>query len=715
MKKDFNLGCWHVCLSEGTIVSAEETRRIEPKALAVLSALARAEGKVVSREQLFKDVWPDQVVGEDAINSSIATLRKALGDDRKANKYIQTIPKKGYKLIKDVQWIDLPIEKSDFTNLEPSLNANTGRYNRSVFAVLMIIVIVAFIYYFIQKQPVAVSDQTNYSIAILPFDVFSSEQEMKYFADGMVDEMLHQLSASPKLKVISRSASFLYKNSDKQLSTIASELDVNYLIEGSVRTYNNELRISVQLFDAKNNIQLWSRVFDDKTGDLFRIQQQVGTAVHNMLDIGSDNAVVKVPRSHPDSDQAYKYFIMAQAHYKNANVNSYNKAIELLDKAISLSPDYALAYSSKAIGHLLRFQYNGEDLFKAVDEASAALDKALEIDPLQPEAYAATGLMYTYTQEYDKAEPAFVKAIELNPKFHLARHNYGYMLWKQGRNREALVHLEAALAIDPLAKPTNFLVGDSLASLAEFDKAIDHYKHCQSVLPDYVWCYSGIAKIYRVIGEIKLAKTEMEKSLQVEDTGDYWRDIGHSSLLVYLGQYQQATEMLNSVEHIAITGNRFFRIRLLIAFALKNEADFIAYINEKYKKFPKNHATKKYRAYTAFMQNDYELAITLYESVIQENSKSIFSIWDYADGISHGLNLAMSYEKTGQLKKREQILMQLEQHLGSFSKRLDNVSGVHYIKAKYENMIGNTSKSQKLLKQIRNNWSLKWLLEHDAF
>ncbi|MCP4272609.1 MAG: tetratricopeptide repeat protein [Gammaproteobacteria bacterium] len=715
MEKDFNLGCWHVCHSEGTLVSAEITRRIEPKALAVLSTLAKAEGKVVSRDQLFEDVWPDQVVGEDVINSSIATLRKALGDDRKANKYIQTIPKKGYMLVQDVQWIDVQVETSDRTNSGPSHNTKTGRNNRPLLAVLFAIVAVAFIYFVTHKQPAAVPDQTNYSIAILPFDVYSSEQEMKYFADGMVDEMLHQLSASPKLKVIARSASFLYENSDKQLSTIASELHVNYLIEGSVRAYNNELRISVQLFDARNNIQLWSRVFDDKTGDLFRIQQQVGVAVHNMLDIGNESEVVKISRSHPDSDQAYKYFIMAQAHYKNANVDSYDKAIELLDKALFLSPDYALAYSSKAIGHLLRFQYNGEDLSKAVDVASVALEKALKIDPLQPEAYAATGLMYTYTQEYDKAEPAFVKAIELNPKLRLARHNFGYMLWKQGRNREALEQLEAALAIDPLAKPTNYLVGDTLASLAEFDKAIDHYKHCQSVLPDYVWCYSGIAKIYRVIGEINQAKIEMEKSLQVEDTGDSWRDIGHSSLLINLGQFQQATDMLDRVEHIAVTGNRFFRNRLLIAVALENEADFIAYINMKYKKYPKNHATKKYRAYTAFMQNDYELAITLYESVIQENSKSIFNIWDYADGISHGLNLAVSYEKTGQLKKREQILMQLKQHLGSFSERLEKVSGVHYIQAKYEAMIGNTSKSQKLLKLVRDNWSLNWLLEQDTF
>jgi len=708
MKTEFTLGCWQISLSEGTVASSEETKHIEPKALSVLLELARADGQVVSREKLFSEVWPNQIVGEDVLNSSIATLRKALQDDRKTNKYIQTIPKKGYKLVKDVHWTETVQKQQQhtpkkLTNIWPILLAFTA------------MAIVALVYFFIQKPSPETPAVDDYSIAVLPFDVYSSDPELKYFADGMVEEMLHQLAASPKLKVIARSASFRYKNSDKELSTIASELNVKYLIEGSVRAHNDELRISVQLFDARNNFQLWSRVFDDKTGDLFRIQQQVGTAVNHMLDIGGEDETIATIRSHPDSDQAYKYFIMAQAHYKNAGVHSYNQAIELLDKAIKLAPNYALAHTSKAIGHLLRFQYNGEDLHKAAKIASAELDKALQIEPLQPEAYAAKGLMYTYLQDYEKAESAFLKAIELNPKLRLAQHNFGYMLWRQARFQEALVHLGVALASDPLAKPTNFLMGDSLASLAEFDKAIAHYQHCQQVLPGYVWCYSGLARIYQVVGNLELAKINMEKSRQVEDTGDSWRDISHSGLLIHLGQYQQATKMLDNIENNEITGNRLFRNRLLIAKAQGDDAGFINYMDMKYQQFPSNQATKKFRAYTAFMQKDYSLAVKLYQAVMQENKNSIFNIWDYADGISHGINLAVSYQKIGKLKQREIILMQLEQHLSSFSGRLDNISGVIYIQSKYQSLIGNTSKSQNLLEQVQHKWALKWWLESDSF
>ncbi len=716
MEKEFSLGQWHIQLSEGTITSADETRRIEPKALAVLFALAQAGGEVVSRAKILDQVWPNQVVGEDVINSSIAALRKALGDDRKTNKYIQTVPKKGYKLVQEVLWIDRVVDTSDsLINTGKKHGLQHSWTNWSFLLAVAAIVVIAFIYFFDQKAQKEVIAPNDYSIAILPFSVYSAEPEIKYFADGLVEEMLHQLAASPKLKVVARSASFLYENSDKDPITIASELDVKYLIEGSVRAHNNELRISVQLFDAKNHFQLWSRVFDDKSGDLFRIQQQVSVAVNNMLDLGDDNETIAISRAHPSSDQAYKYFIMAQAHYKNAGIKSYENAIQLLDKAISIEPDYALAYTSKAIGHLLRFQYNGEDLSEAAEKATQAIDKALQINPLQPEAFAAKGLMYTYLQEYEKAEPAFLRALELNPKLRIANHNYGFMLWRETRYEEALTYLATAIAIDPLAKPTNFLIGDSLASLAEFGKAIDHYQYCQQILPEYVWCYSGLAQIYQVLGDIESAKINMEKSFQVEDTGDSWRDISHSSLMIYMSQYQHATAMLNRIENKEVTGNRLFRNRLLLAIANKDEAAFIDYIDRKYKRFPNNHATKKYRAYTAFMQNDYPLAIKLYESVISENQKSIFDIWDYADGISHGINLAVSYNKTGQFKQQEQILMQLEQHISSFSGRLDNISGAIYIQAKYQALIGNAAKSQSLLQQAREEWLLNWCIDSDYF
>jgi len=717
VNKNFELGPWMVNCNEGTVCSSDEVKRLEPKVLSVLYLLAEAEGAVVSRDNFLDSVWPDQVVGDDVINSSIAALRKALGDDRKTNSYIKTVPKKGYQLVKQIKWIDDNSNDSQGEITKHQTKKTLTRKMHWLSIVFLTIVLYSIVIYF--SLPPAKEDLTeekDYSIAVLPFDVYSDLDELSFFSDGLAEEILHQLATNNQLNVMSRSASFQFRNSDKELSVIADELNVKYLIEGSIREYNNELRITIQLLDATTNYQLWSRVFDDKSGDLFRIQQKVATAINNMLNLGDSSATTTVkPRSHPDSDEAYKYYLMAQAHFKNAGINSYNNAIALLDKAIKIAPDYALAYTSKAVGYLLSFQYNNISLNRAVEIASDSIDKALEINPLQPEAFAARGLMYTYTQKFGKAETAFLRAVELNPQLRIARHNYGFMLWKEARYRESLQQLDVAIEIDPLAKPTNFLIGDSLARLAEFQKAITHYQHCQSVLPEYVWCYSGLADIYRILGRLDFAKTNMDKSYQVENTGDTWRDISHISLMIYLEQYQQALALHKKIEHKMVTGNNLFRNIWLLSRAEKSDAKFYSYIEGKYEKHSKNLSTKKYRALAAFMQQEYDLAVELYESVLEDNPNTIYEILDYADGLSHAINLAVSYEKIGKSQQRELILMQLEQHLNSFSERLDQVSGVLYIKAKYQIMIGNKAASEQLLKKVKKQWPLKWQIEQDPF
>ncbi len=718
MEEAFQLGSWLINSSEGIISSEAETKRIEPKALSVLLCLAKAQGQVVSRESLLDCVWPNQYVGDDVINSSISTLRKALGDDRKENKYILTIPKKGYKLVQMAHWHAQNGSLEEIVS-QPSYTPKTVSFSRHIYKkplIITFILVVAFLALYLiqpplQKEAAAIDN----SIAILPFDVYSNNSNTIFFADGLAEEMLHQLSSNPALKVVARSASFQYRDSNKTLSAIASELNVKYLVEGSVREYKNELKITVQLIDAKNNFHLWSRVFDEKSGDLFKIQEQVGVAVNDMLSIKESKNNWTSSRRHPQSVQAYKYFVMAQAHFKAAGANSYKEAMVLLDKAITIAPNYALAYTSKATALLLQFQYNQMSLEEAQKLASSALKQALRLEPDQPEAHAALGLMYTYTQEFDKAETEYLKAIQLNPKLRIAHHNFAFMLWKKARYPQAIKHLEFALETDPLAKPTNFLLGDSLARMGYFDKAIELFKHCQKVLPEYVWCYSGLGEIYRITGDLKQAEIFMERSATLADTGDYWRDNSHASLLIYLNKHQQATKMLDRVTIKTAITNTLLRNRLLIALSTNKMPQFIKRVDVLFKKYPENIEAQKFKALTAFWLNDFSTVVNLYEKVLKKNPATMFELWDYADGISHPLNLALAYEKMGMVKKKQQLLMRIEQHLSSFSGRLENVYGYLYVKAKYNYLLGNVLASQKTLAHLKDKWALSWLATKDYF
>ena len=712
MKKDFQLGKWLVCVPEGTITCSGEKRRLEPKALSVLMVLAEAEGALVSRENLLDAVWYNQVVGDDVINSNIAALRKALGDDRKTDRFIQTIPKKGYKLVKDVQWLEAENKGSVSGTTTQTVESLSSSFNWRLYVPLVLLLLVVVSVIVNQSQSKVIPTRDDYSIAVLPFDIFSADPDLVFFADGLAEEILHQLVTNPNLKVMARSASFKYRDSEKPISAIAEELKVKYLIEGSVRIHDEELRVTVQLIDARNNFHLWSRVFDDSTGELFKTQHQVGVAVSDMLNITGTTKTIMPNRKHPESEQAYKNFVMAQAHMK---VSNYEEALSLFKQAIALSPTYALAYVGKAASYLLLYQYRHIDKQAAISAANLALDEALLLDPDLAEIYATRGLMLTYLKQYDKAEQLYLKALGLHPNLRLAHHNLAFMLWQQSRYEEAVKHAEIAQETDPLSAPTFFLLGDSLASLAEFEKAIALYQHCQKILPDSVACRAGLANLYQIIGELDQARINIEKSALVSEPGNFWHNNTYASLMIHEGRFGLAANILdemalkNSVDYFLL------RTRWLAALAQGEMDEYIISVEQLANQFPEDMDVQKFEAVISYWQQDYELAVKRYEKILADSPRFMFNLWDYSDGMSHAINLAVSYDKTGRQKEKQQLLMQIEKHFNSFSDEFAAVPGGDYIRAQHDRLLGNTQSSEQLLKRLQQSWALKWLPRKDPF
>jgi TolB-like protein/DNA-binding winged helix-turn-helix (wHTH) protein/Flp pilus assembly protein TadD len=712
VKKDFLLGKWLVCVSEGTITCSGQKRRLEPKALSVLMVLAEAEGALVSREKLLDTVWYNQVVGDDVINSNIAALRKALGDDRKTDRFIQTIPKKGYKLVKDVQWLETEKESSGSGTTTQTNKSLSSPFNWRLYLPLALILLIVVSVIVKQSQGEVTPTGDDFSIAVLPFDVFSADPDLVYFADGLAEEVLHQLVTNPNLKVMARSASFKYRDSEKSLSTIAEELKVKYVIEGSVRIHDEELRVTIQLIDARNNFHLWSRVFDDSTGELFKTQQQVGVAVSDMLNITGTTKTITLNREHPESEQAYKYFVMAQAHMKVAN---YEESLSLFKQAIALSPAYALAYVGKAASYLLLYQYQHIDKQAAISAATLALDEALLLDPDLAEVYATRGLMYTYLKQYDKAEQLYLKALELHPNLRVAHHNLAFMLWQQSRYEEAVKHAEIAQETDPLSAPTFFILGDSLASLAEFKKAIALYQHCQKVLPDSVACRAGLANLYQITGELDKARINLEMSALVSEPGNFWHNSTYASYLIHEGRFGLAANILDEMALKNPVDYFLLRTRWLAALAQDEMDEYVNSVDWLAKQFPEDMDVHKFQAMIAYWQQDYELAVKLYEKILADSPRFMFNLWDYSDGMSHAINLVASYDKTGRHKDKQQLLMQIGKHFNSFSDEFSTVPGGDYIRAQYNMLLGNTQSSEQLLKQLQQSWALKWLPQKDPF
>ncbi|MCP4271355.1 MAG: hypothetical protein GY781_05230, partial [Gammaproteobacteria bacterium] len=276
MNKEFSIGYWRVDPTQGLLQGEQHSKTLEPKAMELLIVLTKAEGKLVSREEIIKAVWPDQVISDYALNTLIANLRKNLADHDNPPEYIQTRPKLGYNLAVKVVW---HTKSADIENSSTAINPdNTELNNASVSAgirpksrfsrfLALAISLVSLAAVAIKFFPVAPSSTpsssliTNPSIAVLPFDVFDGEADTGYFADGLAEEIIHQLAAVPELNVISRTASFSFRGKQANVDEIAQKLKVDYLVEGSVRSDAQSMRITVQLIKTADASHQWSKVF----------------------------------------------------------------------------------------------------------------------------------------------------------------------------------------------------------------------------------------------------------------------------------------------------------------------------------------------------------------------------------------------------------------------------------------------------------------------
>jgi TolB-like protein/class 3 adenylate cyclase len=317
------------------------------------------------------------------------------------------------------------------------------------------------------------------SIAVLPFANMSSDPEQEYFSDGITEDIITQISKLHELKVISRTSIIQYKQTKKSLPEIASELKVSYLLEGSVRKSGNRLRIVSQLIDAKHDEHLWAETYDRDLTDIFAIQTEIAEKIANALKTSLTSGEQKRIAEQPTSNlEAYNFYLLGKSHYHKGTPEDFDKAVEYYNKAITMDPNFALAYASLAVS----IGYKGAGYFgvrprDAQTKSLALANKALELSPNLSQAYIARGEVYDwYSFEWDKAEKDYKKAIELNPNNADAHLYYALHLIACKRYDEAIAERDRAVQLDPFSVLIRFngywipyLGGKTEQSLKELD------------------------------------------------------------------------------------------------------------------------------------------------------------------------------------------------------------------------------------------------------
>jgi TolB-like protein/Tfp pilus assembly protein PilF len=397
----------------GGLMSGTRPVRLTPKALALLSFMADRPGEVIPKEELFGAVWPEVTVGDAALVTCIQELRKALGDDARRPRYIETLHRRGYRFVGKITAAPLAAPTSGTT---PAL---------------------------------ALPDRP--SIAVLPFDNMSDGPDQEYFADGISEDLITGLSRIRWLFVIARNSTFVYKNRAVDIKQVARELGVRYVLEGSVRRAGKRIRISAQLIDAVTGGHHWAERYDRELGDIFAVQDEITRNVVAAIEprLMAAEGIRALSRS-PDDLGAWERVARAQTHVWRLTRTDYETAIEGLTKAVEAYPDYAPARSRLAFRLLFAAHMGWVDRDAGLRAGRAHAIRAVALDDCDSWAQTALGYLAMMERRTEESIAAFRRAVELNPNSATAHGDLSRALAFAGQDREAIAHAEDAIRLSPM-------------------------------------------------------------------------------------------------------------------------------------------------------------------------------------------------------------------------------------------------------------------------
>lgn len=475
----FSIGDWQVHPAAHQITRNGQRIVVEPQVMEVLTYLAHHAGEVISHDELIDKLWRGTIVAEGAIYQNIAKLRHALNDDPNDPRYIETIPRGGYRLIGDVGFI----EDDDRVESQSRFFFFTQLTNYKLAVVFVIAPVLGLVYIgyeklavdrtpeelsatrIIQSEDINESSRWQKSIAVLPFVNMTGDPDNEYFSDGLSEEILTLLATTPELKVIGRTSSFSFKGKNEDLRVIGQTLDVNTVLEGSVRKSGDQIRITAQLVDVSDGAHIWSESFDRTMTDIFAVQDDVAAAIIDALQV---HVSANPTRGRPtENSEAYALFLKAKSLISGFH---YTDAEELLLLASEIDPKFAEAYELLAANY---FHLAG-NIIKAAEgqmlmgEAAA---KALAIDPdlvLARALYQAGNVEnWSYAREIE----AFERAVRKHPNNPELLYGLAWDLSVAGYLREALGIAKRYADLDPLLQSANIRFAEALYAVGSTSEA----------------------------------------------------------------------------------------------------------------------------------------------------------------------------------------------------------------------------------------------------
>ena len=555
----YEFGPFRIDPSEGLLLRDEQPIPLAPKAFEALLLLVESSGHLIEKGVLMQKLWPDSFVEEANLSKYIFTLRQALSDGEDGQKYIETVPKRGYRFVASVQKLaaesveQAPAEMLSCEGEEAKTVTSTTRWRIAlVSAVLAATAMVLLVWldpgewrarlFGGPARPVR-------TIAVLPLQNLSGDTAQDYLADGMTEALTTDLARMESLQVISRTSAVQYKAAKKSLPVIARELNADAVVEGSVQRSGNRVRVTAQLVRASDDRHLWANTYERDFPDVLALQDEVASAIAKQIEtqLGGPTPA-PAPKVQAINPEAYETYLRANSYLDSFDLQ---KSIDYYRQAIKLDPNYAPAYAHMAEAYSFLAFFGAVSPSEGWGKTKEAASLAVQKDEHLPEGHGALALAKLhYDWDFAGAEQEFKRALELNPSDADVRHEHAHYLMAMGRLAESEAESKRAVELDPVGDGLNSCLCWHSFAARDYDEAVRLAAKFLKSQPDDPWERTILGWTYEQKRMPNEAVAEFKRAVEVTKGDPFFvAALGHAYAVA--GNRREAEKVLQTLSERA--------------------------------------------------------------------------------------------------------------------------------------------------------------------
>ncbi len=700
----WQIGEWIADPSDDSLTREQTIVKIEPRLMQLLVCLAQSAPQVVSMERLLTEVWSGVIVGSASVYQSVSQLRKTLGDTETEPKYIETVARKGYRLIAPVRRLTMPVPGTTDAAVQTPISTRARRPSLIGAGALILIAAVG-LWWWRSIVEVPVAD----SVVVLPFVDLTSDQSERPFCDGLTEEVSNWVAQLPAVNVVARTSAFSYRDKQQDVREIGRQLGTTHALEGSVRRQGDDLRVTIKLVATRTGFQVWAETYDTANTNILEVQEEIARAVATNLEVRiTEDSLQSMAARRTVSDKAERMYLTARHHRQQSTRANNDQAIQLYKSALLEDPEFALAYTGLAAAYLDERYFSARPVAEIAAEAEPLLAKAEKLQPRLPEVFVVRGALESEKSQPEAAKRNLLQAIRLNANSVPAMSELGYLYLTSGEPRAALQNYTRAALLDPINGNLQAQRCLALQDLAQYDEATRACERARALGAQSEWPFTASALLADARGRIDEAmqwnKAALERSPNL--TANL---VQRGEWLLMLGMKDQAQAQyqiaLESVAGDARQDAQLLNLGFRLAFARGGAAALRAEIAAT----PIESATpteiKLLVAEAALFVNDAPLARQLVDSALADPTLAPTVLgrpWSARTGDTFQLAAAMAKSRTGDAAGAER-------HLAELTKLLDRLTaagmrryGIQELRAKVAAQRGDPDQAMRALRAAAN-------------